>query len=117
MKIAIITFITFLSLNSKGSIITNGQDDLTIKIWDPESLEQLNSIKIRGEHLECNKLFSEDIIIAVLDRITIILINLENGSIISSVTLPSEIRDLSAVRNEILTSCDDGLLYRFEFIS
>ena len=55
-------------------------------------------------------------IAGILNKYTLVLIDIDNGKIVCSFTLPSDIRDIEESESKVLVSCNDGFLYLFELI-
>ena len=111
-------YITFISLDSKNRIVSKDQDEMNIRILDIHSLKRVNRIDIKGNNFQCYYVsIQNDVLCGVLNKNSLALIDLENGKMLASFTMPSDIRDLNVIEKRILVACDDGLLYQFEFIS
>ncbi len=105
----------FLTFDEK--IATFGQNDNLIRIWSLEDYKISRTIPILGPKLN-NATISEDrkIIAGVIEKNTIVLVDLKENKVISTLTLPKPINELKFSENRLFVATSDGLLYGFEII-
>ncbi len=110
-------YIVSLFLTPDGNICTKGQDSPKMRIWNLDSFELMREIHLPGQTFEYVH-FSKDKnrLVVVSDKKFIHVLDFEQGNILCSTSLKSEIRDLALFNNNIFVSTDEGLLYGFEIV-
>jgi WD40 repeat protein len=99
-------------------IATFGQNDNLIRIWSLDDYKLSHTIPIPSPKLN-NAIISQDKIkiAGVIEKNTIVLVDLKENEVISTLTLPKPINELKFSDNRLFVATNDGLLYSFEIIT